>query len=140
MKNSWYNARYIQIARSYPIYLDLLEKENFSDFAQMQIKALEYLRKSDVLRESVGFDLSIDQIGFDDLIISEISASELLKLVQDLPNSLRAVFNLFAIEGYSHKEVAKMMDISESTSRSQYVRAKQLLQSRINELYGLERV
>lgn len=102
--------------------------------------ALEYLRKSDVLRESVGFDLSIDQIGFDDLIISEISASELLKLVQDLPNSLRAVFNLFAIEGYSHKEVAKMMDISESTSRSQYVRAKQLLQSRINELYGLGRV
>jgi RNA polymerase sigma-70 factor (ECF subfamily) len=102
--------------------------------------ALEYLRKSDVLREAVGFDLSIDQIGFDDLIISEISASELLKLVQDLPNSLRAVFNLFAIEGYSHKEVAKMMDISESTSRSQYVRAKQLLQSRINELYGLERV
>ena len=102
--------------------------------------ALEYLRKSDVLREAVGFDLSIDQIGFDDLIISEISASELLKLVQDLPNSLRAVFNLFAIEGYSHKEVAKMMDISESTSRSQYVRAKQLLQSRINELYGLGRV
>ena len=102
--------------------------------------ALEYLRKSDVLREAVGFDLSIDQIGFDDFIISEISASELLKLVQDLPNSLRAVFNLFAIEGYSHKEVAKMMDISESTSRSQYVRAKQLLQSRINELYGLERV
>ena len=102
--------------------------------------ALEYLSKSDVLREAVGFDLSIDQIGFDDLIISEISASELLKLVQDLPNSLRAVFNLFAIEGYSHKEVAKMMDISESTSRSQYVRAKQLLQSRINELYGLERV
>ena len=60
--------------------------------------------------------------------------------MQDLPNSLRAVFNLFAIEGYSHKEVAKMMDISESTSRSQYVRAKQLLQSRINELYGLGRV
>ena len=46
LKNSWYNARYIQIARSYPIYLDLLEKENFSDFAQMQIKALEYLRKN----------------------------------------------------------------------------------------------
>ena len=120
---------------------DLLQDGFIKVFTSIFVNcALEYLRKSDVLRESVGFDLSIDQIGFDDLIISEISASELLKLVQDLPNSLRAVFNLFAIEGYSHKEVAKMMDISESTSRSQYVRAKQLLQSRINELYGLGRV
>ena len=85
-------------------------------------------------------DYSVEQIVFDDLIISEISASELLRLVQELPNGLRAVFNLFAIEGYSHKEIAEMLRVTESTSRSQYVRAKQLLQRRINELYELKRV
>ncbi len=102
--------------------------------------ALEYLRQSDVLREAVEYDYSVEQIVFDDLIISEISASELLRLVQELPNGLRAVFNLFAIEGYSHKEIAEMLRVTESTSRSQYVRAKQLLQRRINELYELKRV
>ena len=101
--------------------------------------ALEYLRKSDVLRDAIGYDYVVDQIVINDLIISELSASELLKIVQELPDSLRVVFNLFAIEGYSHKEISDMIDISESTSRSQYVRAKQLLQRRINELYGLER-
>ena len=60
--------------------------------------------------------------------------------MQELPNGLRIVFNLFAIEGYSHKEIAEMLRVTESTSRSQYVRAKQLLQRRINELYELKRV
>ena len=92
------------------------------------------------MREAVEYDYSVEQIVFDDLIISEISASELLRLVQELPNGLRAVFNLFAIEGYSHKEIAEMLRVTESTSRSQYVRAKQLLQRRINELYELKRV
>ena len=92
------------------------------------------------MREAVEYDYSVEQIVFDDLIISEISASELLRLVQELPNGLRIVFNLFAIEGYSHKEIAEMLRVTESTSRSQYVRAKQLLQRRINELYELKRV
>ena len=54
-----------------------------------------------------------------------------MHLIQSLPNSLRAVFNLFAIEGYSHKEIAGMLHIEESTSRSQYMRARRWLQNRI---------
>jgi len=94
--------------------------------------ALEYLRKSDVLREAADLDNTVELIHPDS---SAISAAELMKLVQELPAGFRTVFNLFAIEGYSHKEISEMMNITESTSRSQFTRAKQLLQRRINELY-----
>ena len=86
--------------------------------------ALEYLRKSDVLREAT-----------DSSAISDMSAAELMNLVKELPVGFRTVFNMFAIEGYSHKEISEMLNITESTSRSQYTRAKQLLQRRINALY-----
>ncbi len=71
----------------------------------------------------------------DSSAISDMSAVELMKLVQELPAGFRTVFNLFAIEGYSHKEISEMLNITESTSRSQFTRAKQLLQRRIHELY-----
>lgn len=53
----------------------------------------------------------------DSSAISDMSAAELMKLVQELPAGFRTVFNLFAIEGYSHKEISEMMNITESTSR-----------------------
>ena len=94
--------------------------------------ALEHLRKSDVLREATDLDNTAELIHPDSSAISDMSAVE---LVQELPAGFRTVFNLFAIEGYSHKEISEMMNITESTSRSQFTRAKQLLQRRINELY-----
>ncbi len=96
--------------------------------------ALEYLRRSDVLREAATLDNSAELAQPDHSVVSEMSAVELMKLVQELPEGFRLVFNLFAIEGYSHKEISDMLNITESTSRSQYTRAKQLLQRRINEL------
>lgn len=97
--------------------------------------ALEYLRKSDVLRESTELDNTAELVHPDSSAISDLSAAELLKLVQELPSGFRTVFNMFAIEGYSHKEIAEMLNITESTSRSQFTRAKQMLQRRINALY-----
>lgn len=97
--------------------------------------ALEYLRKSDVLREATDLDNTAELIQPDNSVISDLSAAELMALVQDLPAGFRAVFNMFAIEGYSHKEISEMLNITESTSRSQFTRAKQLLQRKINELY-----
>jgi RNA polymerase sigma factor (sigma-70 family) len=64
--------------------------------------------------------------------LSEFHFSELLTFVQSLPDGCRVVFNLFAIEGYSHKEISDMLCISEGTSKSQYSRARQLLMQRIN--------
>lgn len=97
--------------------------------------ALEYLRKSDILRESMDLDESNDLVHPDASALEDISAAELMQLVQELPAGFRTVFNMFAIEGYSHKEVGEALGITESTSRSQFTRARQLLQRRIKELY-----
>lgn len=97
--------------------------------------ALEYLRKSDVLRDSTDLDNTAELIHPESSVLSDMSAAELMKLVQELPTGFRTVFNLFAIEGYSHKEISEMLEITESTSRSQFTRAKQMLQKRINALY-----
>ncbi len=65
--------------------------------------------------------------------LSEYHFKELLGFIQELPAGCNAIFNLYAIEGYSHKEIASMLDISIGTSKSQYSRARQLLQQRINK-------
>lgn len=63
--------------------------------------------------------------------LSGLHFTQLLDMVQALPQGCQIVFNLFAIEGYSHKEIAEMLSISEGTSKSQYARAKSLLQAKI---------
>ena len=97
--------------------------------------ALEYLRKSDVLRESTDLENSAELVQPDSSAIENLSAAELMKVIQELPAGFRTVFNMFAIEGYSHKEISEILGITESTSRSQFTRARQLLQKRIKELY-----
>lgn len=59
-------------------------------------------------------------------------AEDLLKMLQSLPTGYQTVFNLYAIEGYKHKEIAKMLNISENTSKSQLRKAKAMLQKIIN--------
>lgn len=65
--------------------------------------------------------------------IQNIGYKELLALVTQLPTGFRTVFNLYAIEGYSHKEIGEMLGISESTSRTQFSRARTWLQNKIRE-------
>ena len=60
--------------------------------------------------------------------IETIQFQELIEMIQKLPKGCRAVFNLFAIEGYKHHEIAEMLNITEGTSKSQYSRAKVILQ------------
>lgn len=97
--------------------------------------ALEYFRRSDVLRESIDLDRTAELTNPDSSVVSKMSANELMELIRELPVGFRTVFNLFAIEGYSHKEIGELLNITESTSRSQYTRAKQLLQRKIKVLY-----
>lgn len=76
-------------------------------------------------------DVDVDVVGYklekDDYIVETITADDLLKLIQAIPEGYRVVFNLFAIEGYSHKEIAERLGVTESTSKSQYSRARSLL-------------
>lgn len=70
-----------------------------------------------------------------ELVISHLHFTEILAMMQKLPVGCRTVFNLFAIEGYGHKEIAEMMEITEGTSKSQYSRARALLKVMIEEAY-----
>lgn len=67
----------------------------------------------------------------EELVLPDLNFNQLLEFIQELPHGCQLVFNLFAIEGYSHKEIAESLGISEGTSKSQYARAKYLLQSRL---------
>jgi RNA polymerase sigma-70 factor (ECF subfamily) len=66
-----------------------------------------------------------------DDVTSSMAADEIVQLIQSLPDGCRVVFNLFAVEGYSHREIAELLGISEGTSKSQYFRSKELLKERI---------
>lgn len=67
----------------------------------------------------------------EEMSISGINFNQLLEMIQSLPQGCQVVFNLFAIEGYSHKEIGELLGISEGTSKSQFARAKSLLQARL---------
>ncbi len=70
-------------------------------------------------------------------VIEELSKDEILKLIQELPDGYRAVFNLYVIEGYSHKDIGQLLNIGESTSRSQLVKARKLLKQKFMNLIKL---
>ncbi|MDA3614160.1 RNA polymerase sigma factor [Polluticaenibacter yanchengensis] len=63
--------------------------------------------------------------------LQKMSEGEIIKLISTLPDGYRIVFNLYAIEGYSHDEIAEMLSIKASTSRSQLVKARKMLQEKI---------
>ncbi len=69
--------------------------------------------------------------GRDPDAISDFSYKELLQMIRELPDGCRIIFNLYAIEGFKHYEIAEMLDISEGTSKSQYARAKSLLKDKM---------
>ena len=63
--------------------------------------------------------------------MEELSAGELKAAIDSLPDGYRTVLNLYAVEGYSHAEIGEMLGIGESTSRSQYIRAKARLADKL---------
>jgi RNA polymerase sigma factor (sigma-70 family) len=80
--------------------------------------AIDYYRKYARQKDNQSITVLKKTVGeSDESIYAGISAEEILKLVQQLPAALRLVFNLYVIEGYSHKEIARQLNIAESTSR-----------------------
>ena len=70
---------------------------------------------------------------------SGLQAVDLLYIIRELPPKYRMVFNLYAIEGYSHREIGDMLNISEGTSKSNLSRARIILQRRVGSLTGIKR-
>ncbi|MCL6266695.1 RNA polymerase sigma factor [Flagellimonas myxillae] len=81
----------------------------------------------DVVSENVGEDLDVDTERTD------ISLSTLLGHIQELPNKYRLTFNLYVLDGYSHKEISEMLGTSTGTSKSNLARAKMILREKIDK-------
>jgi len=64
-------------------------------------------------------------------IVGQMAADEIVEMIGTLPEGCRMVFNLFAVEGYTHQEIGDMLGISNGTSKAQYFRAKELLREKI---------
>ncbi len=95
--------------------------------------ALTNLRKNKKFKQNIALDNVEFMLSTPNQIGPDFAARDLLKIIQQLPKGSRTVFNLYAIEGYSHIEIANMLNISEGTSKSQYSRARAYLQKVIPE-------
>lgn len=93
--------------------------------------ALNHYRKSVHLYRVI--DVNEIDLPDTEVNLSGFHFIQLLEMIQSLPSGCQQVFNLYAIEGYAHKEIAQMLQISEGTSKSQYARAKQLLREKLTK-------
>ena len=90
------------------------------------------LRKKGHLKFDDLGQYAINGHSVDPVILDQLSTDFILDTIQKLPAGFRIVFNLYAIEGFSHKEIAEQLKIKEGTSRSQYLRARKLLQRHLS--------
>jgi RNA polymerase sigma-70 factor (ECF subfamily) len=102
--------------------------------------AINFYRKR--IKKGINTDLNqvkgkADDIG---IVIENLAAEEIIKLISKLPDGYRTVFNLNIIEGYTHKEIGEMLKISENTSKSQLSRARSSLQKMIQSIKKKENI
>ena len=95
--------------------------------------ALMSLRKNDILKETEDVEAARYISSEAPSAIQDIGYKELSRMVAELPAGFRTVFNMYVVEGYSHQEIAEALDISVTTSRSQLLRARAILQAKITE-------
>ena len=94
---------------------------------------LDHIRKNLKFQSDVSMGDVEYKIEQQEFTVENLMANDLIKLIQTMPEGYKVVFNLFAIEGYSHQEIAATLGISESTSKSQYLRARAYLKARIEK-------
>lgn len=95
--------------------------------------ALMSLRKNDILKNSKDLEDAAPVISEASSALDDIGYKELMAMVASLPTGFRTVFNMYVIEGFSHKDIADALGISEATSRSQLLRGRTMLQEMIRK-------
>ena len=100
--------------------------------------AIEHFRKESKLFPITDSETVLMYYPVIDDINHQLELEDLMSLVQKLSTGYRTIFNLYVIEGYSHKEIAEMLKISEGTSKSQLARARYLLQKNIQEAHRIK--
>lgn len=98
--------------------------------------SIEFYRKNLRSLNVVDIDESHEQSATTAFDMSSINVKDLMRLIQNLSNGYRLVFNMYAIEGYSHKEIAEQLGITEGASKSQLSRARAILREQILNLEG----
>ncbi len=109
------------------------KKAEFSAWSNkiMVNAALQYLRKWKKFDFTQNVDDYENQIAYHDDVHDILGAKELTSMVQKLPDGYRIVFNMYVLEGYKHKEIAMILNISENTSKSQLLKAKKMLRGNL---------
>ena len=95
--------------------------------------SLDEIRKNTKFKNNVNIE-KVKQEENKNYILEGLIAQDILNIINKMPSGYKVVFNLFAIEGYSHKEIGEKLGISESTSKSQYFRARNFLQKKIETI------
>ena len=96
--------------------------------------ALQHLRKWKKLKFNQDIDDHDDQFIQQEEVYGKLGAMELTGMIQNLPDGYRTVFNLYVVEGYKHIEIAEMLLISESTSKTQLLKAKNMLRQQLEKV------
>lgn len=119
---------------SFITVFDKIEQYNFKGSFEGWIRRVTVNTVLQKYREEGVFDIISDNVQEDAPLAidsDDISLDYLLKLIQELPDRYRLVFNLYVLDDYSHREIATMLDISEGTSKSNLARARIILKDRI---------
>ncbi len=95
--------------------------------------AIKFLKKSSNKNEFSTLE-DVKEKKVESKAVENISEAELLELINSMPDGYKVVFNLYVIEGYKHSEIADMLEIQESTSRSQLLKARKFLQDALKNL------
>ncbi|MFK7806205.1 MAG: RNA polymerase sigma factor [Saprospiraceae bacterium] len=122
---------FIKILKAFPKYEDLGSLEGWMKKVVVNT-ALSYFDKACFKREFHGYERMPEQSGAPK-VYPQMAADELTDLINTLPDGFRTIFNLYAVEGYSHKEIGEVLGIEASTSRSQLTRARRLLVAQLSE-------
>ncbi|RYG06589.1 MAG: sigma-70 family RNA polymerase sigma factor [Chitinophagaceae bacterium] len=93
--------------------------------------AIEYYRKHHKMMQVVDINEHVDEPFVEAAAVANLDATDLMSMIQQLAPGYRMIFNLYAIEGYSHKEIAGIMNITEGASKSQLSRARTILKDMI---------
>ncbi len=96
--------------------------------------ALDTIRKNKKLLDDIQIEEVQYKVSFTDHQFDGMDLAQLMKLINEMPDGYRIVFNMFAIEGYSHKEIADTLGVTENTSKSQYSRARAFLRTQLELL------
>ena len=103
-------------------------------FRSVTHTAIDHLRQQKRIQNYISDHKEIREDVYESDALKNLQTEDVLNQVAKLPEGARVVFNLYALEGYTHKEIAEKLNITEGTSKSQFNRARKLLMSMLNKL------